>query len=125
VVIRVPEYELVSGGTDAGKTTWFFDKPATNDVHPTMKPVEILGRAIKNSSKKDELVLDPFAGSGSTLIAAEQTGRRSYNIELDAVYCDVIVERYKNYKNNSSGIYLIRDGKTYKYNSLNVKSEAI
>jgi len=125
VVIKVPEYELISGGTDAGKTTWFFDKPRSNSVHPTMKPVEILARAIKNSSKKDELVLDPFAGSGSTLIAAEQTGCRSYNIELDAVYCDVIVERYRNYKNNDSGIYLIRDGETSKYSDLKVKSKVI
>jgi len=72
------------------------DKPRANDLHPTMKPVNLCARLIRNSSKKGELVYDAFAGSGSTLIAAEQTGRKCYTIELDRHYCDVIIERWEN-----------------------------
>jgi len=62
-------------------------------VHLTEKPVELARRAIEHSSRPGEAVLDPFAGSGSTLIAAEQTGRRCYLMEIDPLYCDTIVER--------------------------------
>ena len=64
-------------------------------VHLTEKPVELAARAIAYSSKKGENVLDVFGGSGSTLIAAEQTGRRAFIMELDALYCDVIVDRWE------------------------------
>ena len=71
-----------------------FDKPRANDVHPTMKPVEMLEYLIKNSSKADDVVLDSFAGSGSTLIACEKTRRRCLAMELDPKYCDVIRRRW-------------------------------
>lgn len=72
-----------------------FDKPTRNAEHPTMKPVDLLVYLIKNSCKQDELILDLFGGSGSTLIAAEQIQRRCYLMELDPKYCDVIVKRWE------------------------------
>ena len=82
------------GDRDQGDV-WFFDKPAKNDLHPTMKPVALVERAIRNSSKSRDIVLDPFGGSGTTLIAAERTGRRARLIELDPKYADVIVQRWQ------------------------------
>jgi DNA modification methylase len=81
------------GARDQGDV-WFVKKPAVNDLHPTMKPVELVERAIRNSSKSRDTVLDPFGGSGTTLIACERTGRLARLIELDPKYCDVIVRRY-------------------------------
>jgi DNA modification methylase len=81
------------GARDQGDV-WFVKKPAVNDLHPTMKPVELVERAIRNSSKSRDTVLDPFGGSGTTLIACERTGRQARLIELDPKYCDVIVRRY-------------------------------
>ena len=72
---------------------WFIDRPVRNDLHPTMKPVALVERAVRNSSKGRDVVLDPFAGSGTTLIAAEKTGRIARLVELDPGYCDVIVRR--------------------------------
>jgi len=63
--------------------------------HPTMKPVALVAMAIGNSTKKDDLILDPFCGSGTTVIAAEQLGRVCYAAELDLRYCDVIVRRWE------------------------------
>jgi DNA modification methylase len=74
---------------------WFFDKPTKNDLHPTMKPVALVERAIRNSSKSRDIVLDPFGGSGTTLIAAERTGRRARLIEIDPKYVDVVVQRWQ------------------------------
>jgi DNA modification methylase len=74
---------------------WFIDKPAKNDLHPTMKPVELVERAIRNSSKSRDIVLDLFGGSGTTLIAAERAGRRARLVELDPRYVDVIVQRWQ------------------------------
>jgi DNA modification methylase len=74
---------------------WFFDKPVRNDLHPTMKPVALVERAIRNSSKSRDIVLDPFAGAGSTLIACTKSGRQARLIELDPKYCDVIVRRWQ------------------------------
>ena len=82
------------GDRDQGDV-WFFDKPAKNDLHPTMKPVALVEHAIRNSSKSRDTVLDPFGGSGTTLIAAERTGRRARLIELDLKYADVIVQRWQ------------------------------
>ena len=82
------------GDRDQGDV-WFFDKPAKNDLHPTMKPVALVERAIRNSSKSRDIVLDPFGGSGTTLIAAERAGRRARLIELDPKYADVIVHRWQ------------------------------
>lgn len=78
-------------------TVWNFDRPSRNDVHPTMKPVQMLEYAISNSSQSGELVLDPFGGSGSTLIACENLGRKARLCELDPRYCDVIVRRWEQY----------------------------
>lgn len=72
-------------------------KPTRNDLHPTMKPIRLIGRLIANSSKPGEKVLDPFGGSGSTLIAAEQLQRVCYATELDPKYVDVIVERWETF----------------------------
>ena len=72
-----------------------FDKPTRNAEHPTMKPIDLLVRLIKNSSRENNLILDLFGGSGSTLIAAEQTNRISYLMELDPKYCDVIIKRWE------------------------------
>jgi site-specific DNA-methyltransferase (adenine-specific) len=77
-------------------TIWEFPKPRKADGHPTMKPIALCERAINNSSLKDSVIFDLFAGSGSTLIACEQTKRICYAIELDPKYCDVIVTRWEN-----------------------------
>ena len=82
------------GARDQGDV-WFFDKPVRNDLHPTMKPVALVERAIRNSSKSRDVVLDPFGGAGSTLIACEKAGRQARLIELDPRYCDVIVRRWQ------------------------------
>ena len=84
------------GARDQGDV-WHVKKPAKNDLHPTMKPVELVERAIRNSSKTKDLVLDPFGGSGTTLIACEKSGRRARLIELDPKYVDVIVKRWEEF----------------------------
>lgn len=72
-----------------------YDKPTRNAEHPTMKPIDLLVYLIKNSSKENSLIVDLFGGSGSTLIAAEQTKRICYMMELDPKYCDVIIKRWE------------------------------
>ncbi len=89
------------GARDQGDV-WFFDKPVKNDLHPTMKPVALIERAIRNSSKRRDIVLDPFGGSGSTLIAAEKTGRQARLVELDPKYVDVIVKRWQDWTGGSA-----------------------
>ncbi len=84
------------GDRDQGDV-WHFNKPRVNDLHPTMKPVELVERAIRNSSRPGEVVLDPFGGSGTTLIAAEKSGRKARLIELDTKYADVIVRRWQDW----------------------------
>lgn len=76
---------------------WQIKKPHKNDLHPTMKPVELVERAIRNSSRPGNVVLDPFGGSGTTLIAAEKSGRLARLIELDPKYVDVIVRRWQDW----------------------------
>jgi len=88
------------------------NKPAKCDLHPTMKPINLLGTLIKNSSRKDEIVMDPFGGSGSTLIAANQLNRKARLIELERHYVDVIVKRYLEDTGDILDAYLVRDGKT-------------
>ncbi len=73
-----------------------FSRPSSSKLHPTMKPVELICKLIENSSKSGELLYDPFLGSGTTLIAAEQLGRKCYGMEISPQYCDVIVKRWKN-----------------------------
>jgi DNA modification methylase len=82
------------GARDQGDV-WQIDRPVRNDLHPTMKPIALGERAIRNSSKTRDTVLDPFAGSGTTVMAAEATDRRAALIELDPRYCDVIVRRWQ------------------------------
>jgi len=84
------------GARDQGDL-WLIDRPQVNDLHPTMKPVALVERAVLNSSRRGETVLDPFAGSGSTLIACEKTGRLARLIELEPGYCDVIVRRWQEF----------------------------
>lgn len=74
-------------------TVWNFNKPQRSDVHPTMKPVELVEHAVQNSSKKGDNILDLFGGSGSTMLAAQRTQRTAFLMELDPHYCDVIVKR--------------------------------
>lgn len=76
-------------------TVIYEKKPQVNDLHPTMKPVNLISRLVKNSSRRGELVLDPFAGSGTTLVACEQLGRRCYSMELDPKYADAILQRWE------------------------------
>jgi DNA modification methylase len=96
-------------------TIWEFEKPKRNGDHPTMKPVALVAYPIMNSSLSNCIVLDPFGGSGSTLIACEQTDRICYTIELDEKYCDVIVKRYIEQVGNSDGVFLLRNGVEYRY----------
>jgi site-specific DNA-methyltransferase (adenine-specific) len=81
-------------GENIPSTIIYEDKPARNEEHPTMKPVRLFQRLIKNSSKEDDAILDPFGGSGTTIIAAEKLNRTAYVMELDPHYCDVIRRRW-------------------------------
>jgi DNA modification methylase len=98
------------GARDQGDV-WHYDKPARNDLHPTMKPVALVERAIRNSSKSRDIVLDPFGGSGSTLIACEKTGRQARLIELDPKYVDTMVLRWQSY--NGGAAVLDEDGRSF------------
>ena len=102
-------------------TIWEFDKPKKNGDHPTMKPIPLLAYPIMNSSMSNTLVLDPFGGSGSTLIACEQTDRSCCMIELDEKFCDVIVKRYIEQVGSTDGVSVQRDGLTYTYDELTGK----
>lgn len=93
-------------------TIWEFDKPKKNADHPTMKPIPLVAHPIFNSSMTGCIVLDPFGGSGSTLIACEQTGRVCYTVELDEKFCDVIVKRCIEQTGSSDAVFLLRDGET-------------
>lgn len=86
------------------------DKPTKNDLHPTMKPISLLADLLKYSSKVGENVMDPFGGSGSTLIACEELKRNAFLNELDENYVDVIVKRYISLKGSTENCYLIRNG---------------
>ena len=89
--------------TDSRKISnvWFFDKPKVSKEHPTMKPVGLCAKGILAMSNPGDIVFDPFLGSGSTLMAAEQTGRRCFGCEIDPRYCDVIRKRYWKFKTGS------------------------
>jgi DNA modification methylase len=95
-------------------TVWNFDRPKKSPDHPTMKPVPLMAYPIQNSSMTNCIIYEPFAGSGSTLIACEQTGRICYAVELDEKYCDVIVKRFIEAV-GEDGVFLIRDGEKIKY----------
>jgi DNA modification methylase len=98
------------GARDQGDV-WFVKKPIKNELHPTQKPVELIERAIRNSSKARDVVLDPFAGSGSTLVACEKTGRLGRMVELDPKYCDVMCRRYQDFTGKPAR--LEADGRTF------------
>jgi DNA modification methylase len=97
-------------GDKSQSTLWQEKKPAANRLHPTMKPVELIERALANSSKAGDLVLDLFGGSGSTLIACEKIGRSSRQMELDPKYCDVIVQRWQEFTGKTTHL---EDGGTF------------
>ncbi len=96
-------------------TIWNFDKPSRSEKHPTMKPVPLLAVPMKNSTQTNGVVLDPFGGSGSTMICAEQLGREARLIELDEKFVDVIVNRYIEVAGSTDGVFLERDGKSIPY----------
>ena len=98
---------------------WTFDRPAKSPDHPTMKPIALVARAINNSSHTGDAVLDLFGGSGTTLMAAEQTERVCYMMELDPKYCDVIAcKRYIEYKKSDADVFLLRDGQRLAYHEI-------
>ncbi|MEG3239042.1 site-specific DNA-methyltransferase [Streptococcus suis] len=92
-------------------TIWEYDRPISSKDHPTMKPIPLMAYPIQNSSMRGTIVLDPFLGSGSTLMAADQTGRVCYGIELDEKFVDVIVKRYIESTGNDN-VTVLRDGQT-------------
>ena len=116
---KIGKHEWYTGRKES--TIWEFDKPKKNADHPTMKPVPLLAYPIMNSSMSNCVVLDPFGGSGSTLIACEQTDRICYTIELDEKFCDVIVKRYIEQVGGSENVEVVRDGVTYRYDEVEVK----
>ena len=97
---------------------WNYNKPRVNDLHPTMKPVELVERAIKNSSKSRDIVLDLFGGSGTTLIACEKTGRQARLIELDPKFVDVIIKRWEDY----TGQQAVREDDGMKFSEASEKT---
>ena len=106
------------GARDQGDV-WSINRPMANLEHPTMKPVELVERAIRNSSKSRDTVLDPFGGSGTTLIACQKTGRQARLIELDPTYVDVTVRRWEQFTGRKAR--LEADGRTFEQ----VKAERV
>ena len=100
VIIKVPSYEVLDIAN--ASTVIRVDKPTRNGEHPTMKPIALCAKAILNSSLPGNCIADLFGGSGSTLIAAEQTGRLCNMMELDPIYCDVIVHRYEEFTGDTA-----------------------
>lgn len=125
---------ILFGWKKAGKHTWFsdrkqttiweFEKPKKNGDHPTMKPVQLIAYPVLNSSMTGSIVLDPFGGSGSTLIACEQTERTCFMVELDEKYCDVIVKRAIEQFGSNESVYLIRNGKKLRFADVVEPTEA-
>jgi len=95
-----------------------FDRPKQSKDHPTMKPVGLVAYPIQNSCMSNCIVLDPFGGSGSTLIACEQTNRICYMAELDEKFADVIVKRFMEQVGSAENVSVIRDGVEMKYREL-------
>lgn len=100
--------EILSDKTPT--TVIYNDRPTTNDLHPTMKPVTLLAYLIQNSSRATEIVLDPFCGSGSTMVAAHQLKRQCYSMEIDPVYCEIIIDRMRKF---DPELKITRNGKEY------------
>lgn len=104
-------------------TIWEYDKPRKNGDHPTMKPVALVAYPITNSSMSGCIVLDPFGGSGSTLIACEQTERICHTAEVDEKFCDVIVKRYIEQIGSDKEVFLLRDEAKIAYSELEIAPE--
>lgn len=102
-----------------------FDRPNRNAEHPTMKPVELFEYQMLNNTKGSDLVLDSFAGSGTTVIACEKHGRFARVMELDPIYCDVILQRYVDYVGSSGKVFLSVDGKQVPYEEVFAMRESI
>jgi DNA modification methylase len=94
---------------------WDIERPSKSDEHPTMKPIELVAKALLNSSYNNDIVLDLFGGSGTTLLAAEQTERIAYMMELDPKYCDVIIRRYLRFTEEEDSVFLVRNGEKIPY----------
>lgn len=105
-------------------TIWNFDKPKRNKNHPTSKPLDLLGYPIQNSSQANGIVIDTFGGSGSTMMACEQTNRICYMMELDEKYASVILRRYVEDGGNPDDVYCIRDGKRINYADVVIEVDA-
>jgi DNA modification methylase len=99
-------------------TIWNFDRPKKNDNHPTSKPIELLTYPIINSTQSNGIVLDLFGGSGSTMIACEQTDRICHMMELDEKYASVVLRRYVEFIDSSKGVFVLRDGETLAYDEI-------
>lgn len=97
-------------------STWHFDRPMASKLHPTMKPVELIEKALENSSKPKDIVYEAFSGSGSTIIACTKLDRCCYAIELDPKYVDVAIERWQEFTGKEA--YLISEDSRTKYNDL-------
>ena len=106
-------------------TIWEYDRPKSSKEHPTMKPVALMAYPIQNSCMSNCIVLDPFLGSGSTLIACEETGRICYGVELDEKFCDVIVKRYVEKTESGDQVSVLRDGEKIPYSQLPKDEEEI
>jgi DNA modification methylase len=94
---------------------WNIPRPKVSPEHPTMKPIALVAKALQNSSHAGDVVLDLFGGSGTTVIASEQTGRICRTMELDPKYCDVITKRYVELAGTGNGVFLLRDGEKMTY----------
>ena len=99
-------------------TIWNFNKPKRNENHPTSKPLDLLSYPIRNSSQENAIVIDTFGGSGSTLMACEQTNRICFTMELDEKYASVILRRYVENTNNADDVYVLRGGQRIPYSEL-------
>ena len=99
-------------------TIWNYDKPKRNKNHPTSKPLDLLGYPISNSSQENAIVLDTFGGSGSTMMACEQTNRICHMMELDEKYTSVILRRYVEDTGDSENVYVVRGGEKIPYSAL-------
>lgn len=105
-------------------TIWNFNKPKRNENHPTSKPLDLLSYPIRNSSQENAIIIDTFGGSGSTLMACEETNRICYTMELDEKYASVILRRYVEGTGDADGVYVIRDGQNIPYTELVKEVEA-
>ena len=131
--VKLTEYEAIAYGwpKDGAKEwfggraegdVWFFDRPASNPIHPTMKPVEIVVRAISNSSKRGDLVLDPFGGGGSCLIACEKMNRKARVMELDPRFVDAHIARWIGHTRQYD---VLRNGEPYRWDGFVVNLSGV